>query len=299
MFSLITTQSSYANYGGGYSNYPQGQAAYSQNLYNQGPPDMSGEDAFMMQSSNRMNQMRQSNRNMISHDRNMMREGYDVNENYYGGQASNIQGSYRSYPNQEQMMRGGYHGVAGQGEYSQSYNNAAIPQSYPLNQNYPNAPRYSQQRGNAPMEGRSQGYSMPQNRPSYNAPPAGYGYYEYPAYDEYMVGYEDSKHSEKMDQPSSYPLNQNYPNAPLDDNQQKKPSNANNKMASYGYQSYPYQTGEEDQYIGDRMNDKPPSSSMNRGVSNTDTNASWDTTDDQTMRQSSANTTQSSQWNKR
>lgn len=218
MFSLITTQSSYANYPNyeGYSNYPQGQAAYSQDLYNQTPPDISGENTFIMQSGNRMNQMMQSNRNMISEDYKMMKQGYDPNENYYGGETRNIQGLYRSYPNQEQMMQGS------SGGYSQSYYNAAMPQSYPLNRNYPNAPQ--------------------------------------------------------------------------NDNQQEKQGNSNNKMASYDYRSYHYQP---DQYIGDSTNDMPPSSSRNHGVSNTDTNASWDTTDDQTMRQSSANTSQSSRWDAR
>lgn len=230
MFSLLTAQSSYANYPnyGGYSSYPQRQATYSQDLYNQAPPDMSGEDSFMMQSSHRMNQMRQANRNMMTQDRYMIREGYDPNENYYGGSASNIQGTYRTYPNQEQIMQGGYN----QGGYSQGY--AGMPQSYPFNENYPNAPR-----------------------------------------------------------------NDNYPNAPRNDNQQKRQGNASNKMASYGYQSYPYQPDMQDQYIGNSTHDMPPSPGMNRGTANTDTHANWDTTDDQTARQSSANTKQSPRWNTR
>lgn len=107
MFSLTTTQSSYA-IDGGYPNDPREQAAYNQDLYNQAPPDMSDENAFMRQSTNRMNQMRQANRNMMTQNRNMMREGYDPNEIDYGGAFSNAQGPYHSYPNQEQMLQGQY-----------------------------------------------------------------------------------------------------------------------------------------------------------------------------------------------
>jgi hypothetical protein len=330
MFSLISAQSSYANYPsyGENPNYPQGQAAYSQNLYNQGTPDMSAENAFMQQSGNRMTQMMQANRNMVSQDRTMMRQGYDPNENYYGGAASNIQGPYRSYPNQEQMMQGQYQGNYSQGGYTQDYNNAAIPQSYPLNNSYPHAPRndnnfnapryYSQQRGN--MGGYTPGYNIPPrgNRSSYSNPPAGYGYYEHPVYHEEMMGYSAHHYGDMMTgypayhegimmghedsnqdhpaHPGSYPLNENYPNAPRNDNQQGA---SGNKMISYDYQSYPYQYDQYryDQYIGDSTHDQHPSSRTSRGVSNTDTNASWDTTDDQTIRQSSANTSQSSRWN--
>lgn len=211
-FLLITAQSNYAT--------------YSQTTYNQGLNNTNDEDAFIKQSHDRMNQIMQSNRGMISQDRNMIKEGYDPNESYYGGEANNIQGSYRSYPNQEETIRGQYQGDYNQSEYFPNYNKNVTPQNYPIN--YPN-----------------------------------------------------------------------YPNAPRNDNQQKKQGNSIDKMTSYES----YQSNQQYQYVANDTHDTSSTSSINHGasngVSNTDTNASWDTTDDQTMRQSSANTSQSPRWNAR
>lgn len=43
-------------------------------------PSMSGENAFIKESQERMNRLNQQNRNMIENDREMIQEGYDPNE---------------------------------------------------------------------------------------------------------------------------------------------------------------------------------------------------------------------------
>lgn len=78
--SIIEANPSFAAEGI-YQNYSedtddQGNDAFQSN------PDISGEREFMTQSRNRMNQLQQSNRNMIEQDRRMMREGYDANQSY-------------------------------------------------------------------------------------------------------------------------------------------------------------------------------------------------------------------------
>lgn len=45
-------------------------------------PNMSGENAFIQQSNERMETLKQQNETMIRDDREMMKEGYDPNEIY-------------------------------------------------------------------------------------------------------------------------------------------------------------------------------------------------------------------------
>ncbi len=90
-------------------NYGPDQRFYDQdNDNNQNSSDLRGERAFMTQSRNRMNQMQQSNRNMIKQDRRMMREGFDANESQYKSNVNLPQQHDLNNPirNQEQRMQG-------------------------------------------------------------------------------------------------------------------------------------------------------------------------------------------------
>lgn len=85
LLSVLTVKSieiySFSSTYGMNPNLSQNQISYDEeNNDFQNTPDMSDERAFMIQSRNRMNELEQSNRNMIEQDRQMMREGYDVNE---------------------------------------------------------------------------------------------------------------------------------------------------------------------------------------------------------------------------
>lgn len=136
--SFISTQSIYANYSlSNYSNdpnYQEGEMSYDQNRYgSQKTPDMSGEDAFIIQSRNRFNQMEQTNRNMIQQDQRMMREGSDPNENDYSNYSNGSQIQYdrnNPYRNQEQIMRGNVsYPTDESGYYNRGTENQALKQS--------------------------------------------------------------------------------------------------------------------------------------------------------------------------
>jgi hypothetical protein len=71
ILSVRSTQSSYANYPNSpyvNPNYQQSQTSYDQDLYNYLPSDVSVKNSFMIQSSNRFNQMRQVYRNIIDQE---------------------------------------------------------------------------------------------------------------------------------------------------------------------------------------------------------------------------------------
>jgi len=64
--------------------------------------DIGAENSFMMEESNRLDRMKQSNRNKIDEDRQMIQKGYDPNENYSPSKPAESDGiNQRSYPDQE------------------------------------------------------------------------------------------------------------------------------------------------------------------------------------------------------
>lgn len=248
-----------------YSNSFQNHGMYNQNPYNQSASNLNDEHSFMMQSDNRMNQMRESNQNMINQDRAMMIDGYDPNQYYNGIDPSDAPRPYHTYPNQEQIMRGEYPG-----------NQAGQPQSYPLDNNDQNHSKFyyqPSQQNNPSVGGYGQVYSRsPNNFPSYTNSA------------EYTGG----------QQSPSTKGNRNTPSY------QSKAQSFNNQNTSLNYPSYrnPSYRNQHTQYISDNSRDFTPSSSLNHGASHVSTNPDWDTADDLKMRQSIDNPTQPPEGNK-
>lgn len=116
IWSVILAQTIFADYPNSSNkmnvDYQQNQTPPNQSV-NQFTPETSEEGSFILESQNRLDQIKQENRNMIEQDRNMMREGYDPNENYYNSKVKPSKEQYdpnNSFKNQEQIMRGNSQG---------------------------------------------------------------------------------------------------------------------------------------------------------------------------------------------
>jgi hypothetical protein len=88
-------------------------------------PDMSGENHMTQQGRDRYNRLNSENREMKKQDQEMMKSGYDRNQK---PSSSTKTDSSSEYKTQEARMRG-------------ELTDAATPRSYPINENYPFAPR--------------------------------------------------------------------------------------------------------------------------------------------------------------
>lgn len=310
--AVATSSAIYANYpSSAPGQYPSGAQqgyGYSDQPYYEQAPDATAEGSFMRGSNQRFSRMRQDNRNMYLQDRNMMRDGYDANEAYYNASAP----SYAGHP-QGQMMRGAP-GYQSQGSYNAGYE-AGAPQSYPIDENYPNAPgggnkNYRGQYQSGPRGGytREEGHEVKHD-----------GDAQHPVY-EYMLGkdgkwhnvqnpsryssgngpqyggefgYNDQdpshKYGNKGDKmsPESYPIDENYPNAPSNDNRSMQRDNAGNRSNPTAYNQWSSYNSDPE-----LMGDASSSYNMNRNTSS-NPNASWGS-EEETRDQSNYNTGSSS-----
>lgn len=141
------------------SGYPSGpnanqgyRQAATQNYQGRGNPNINAERDMMQTGQERYEGMRHQDRNMIKEDRNMIREGYDVNEQYYDNRGRLQSPNRPQTLRQEARMRGDmdstnqsqaqpYSYLARADTNSTQGNEAATPRSYPLSNDYPNAPR--------------------------------------------------------------------------------------------------------------------------------------------------------------
>lgn len=79
----------------------------AQRSMNSQTPNMRDERSFREESLQRLDQLKQSNLNMIERDRQMRQEGYDVNQgDEYQYPSSKDENANRSFINQEEWIRG-------------------------------------------------------------------------------------------------------------------------------------------------------------------------------------------------
>jgi hypothetical protein len=307
--TVATSTAIYANYpSSAPGQYPSGAQqgyGYADQPYYDQAPDMGAEGSFMRGSDQRFGRMRQDNRNMYLQDRTMMREGYDANEAYYNAPAP----SYSGRP-QGQMMRGGYQQAQG-GYYNAGYE-AGAPQSYPIDENYPNAPRgsknyrgqYQGPRGSYTREdGHEIKHDGDEQHPVYeymlgkdgkwHSVPnpsrysnAGYGNYNEVGYNDQDSSRRNGNMGDKMS-PESYPIDENYPNAPRNDNRSMQKDAAGNRSNPTAYNQWSSYNSDPE-----LMGDASSSYNMNRNPSS-NPNASWGS-DEDPRDQSNLNTGSSS-----
>jgi hypothetical protein len=94
---------------------------------------------------------------------------------------------------------------------------------------------------------------------------------------DYNSGYSDSKDSRKnkIASPESYPLNENYPNAPRHDNQQMQRNGYNKNRSQSSYQPNSYDSNQD--YSGNRWGDTSSSYNTNR-TTPSNSNQNWNST---------------------